>query len=111
MTEERSRYLANISKEERLIRNRIDYHKSSLKMKKWLTKGNKDEDDVSLLKSEIAEIKVIIKFLKKQLPAPAKTEDASYDGIKITLKLCPICGKLISYFGTNYCFRCGKKLR
>lgn len=106
MTPERSKYLGDISYEERVIRNQIDYHRSSLKLRKWLINGNRDEDDISLYKSEIAGEKIVIRTLKRQLPAPVQCMSNKF----IVKTFCVVCkGKICD--DENYCPRCGRKLR
>lgn len=108
MTPERSKYLSDIGYEERVIRNQIDYHRSSLKLRKWLVSGKRaeDEDDISLYKSEIAGEKIVIKTLKRQLPAPVQCMSNKF----IVKTFCVACkGKICD--DENYCPKCGRKLR
>ena len=108
MTEERRKYLASISKEERTIRELIENCKRTIKHYKILM--NEDKEDTEYIndvgKPQIAIRKFLIKALKKQLPAP-----------RIPLELnevvfpcaCSVCKYPFAEY--SYCPTCGQKLR
>ena len=100
MTEERKKYLASISEEERTIRNALKYNKGCLKECKRICSLN---SNYYRWKEPITVTKSIIKSLKKQLPAPFWVS-------KSNTYYCPICGNMANN-GREYCSWCGQKLR
>lgn len=104
MTPERARYFASISTEERIIRARIRFLKDDISDDKHAL------NTVSLIrkfrKSCIKENKILIKNLKKQLPAPKKMIWSCFEEC-----VCPICEEGVQQEYTNYCPHCGQKLR
>lgn len=107
MTEQRKKYLNNISKEERAIRGQINISKHRIKLlKKFIVEDNQDCMFTLEEKQTIATEKHIIKALKKQLPAPRKAYQNEY----LDYCLCPICRWYANHH-TNYCSKCGQKLR
>ena len=109
MTPERQQYLASISKEERAIRELIENRKRTIKHYKILM--NEDKEDTEYIndigKPQIAETKILIKALKKQLPAPKKEIDI---GLYWAIFNCPICRTTIPIH-SGYCLCCGNKMR
>ena len=108
MTEERKKYLASISREEKVIRFKIIEQKARIKSEKfWLNHVECNKEQIQQTCWRIYCIKTIIKNLKKQLPAPiveAKHEHLySYQ--------CPICKAGIVLYNFCYCSDCGQKLR
>lgn len=113
MTEERKKYLASISVEERAIRNVIGYQKIRIYNNKFflsshiLCKAVKGMNlSFNFAKREIREAKFIIKALKKQLPAPVKfVRDGKWAYVS-----CSVCkGAIIE--DELYCHNCGQKLK
>lgn len=113
MTEERKQYLTSISIEERAIRDVIGYQKMRIYNNKFFlssrtlcktVKGMKFSFDFA--KREIREAKVVIKALKKQLPAPVKVLGYVTDFSVI----CSACGKETAG-RYKYCNNCGQKLK
>lgn len=109
MTDERKQYLASISKEEREIRFAIATEKSVIKLCKDGLDICNSSISLNADKNIIAKEKIILKALKKQLPAPAEMEyDQEY--------ICPICNTITqapykSMREMFYCPYCGQKLR
>lgn len=110
MTDERKRYIAGISKEERTIRELIKNSKRTIKHYKILM--NEDKEDTEYIndvgKPQIAIRKFLIKALKKQLPARVKKTKGFYDFYSYD---CSVCGTPIETFNDKYCGNCGQKLR
>ena len=107
MTPERKKFLANISKEERVIRENLDKAKLSLRIAKknaFRYGGRKPPEELA---GGIKYRKIIIKALKKQLPAPMK-EEIFYN---VKVFSCPVCDAPLDVCVEDYCFKCGQKLR
>lgn len=108
MTEERKKFLANISKEERLLRNSLEIEHYELKANKELANAYKNSKEYcKQYKEGIAMAKTTIKALKKQLPAP-RVICEDYFGCSVLLEC--VCGKGV-YPKQKYCENCGRKLR
>lgn len=110
MTDERKKYLASISKEEQIIRKTIHYYHKCLVGNKRCLKQYRKNGLPCLLKEtreQIRETKVLVKALKKQLPAPRHEQ---YDYISDSSWLDCGCGKGV-YPTQPYCMWCGHKLR
>jgi len=106
MTEERKKYLASISKEERAIRSELYSEEIRLSDLKWNVKFSPYKDVRTTSLELIKETKIIIKALKKQLPAPMaylRDEYATYIG-------CSVCKYHTQPYFTH-CYKCGQKLR
>lgn len=103
MTDERKKYLASISKKERIIRERLLWLRYEIKDCKCAISHNPNKFN----KEELYFFQTIVKALKKQLPAPIKETNLSYE----KLNRCPICGIFIRFCDINYCCNCGQKLR
>ena len=100
MTPKRKKYLAGISKEERVIRCSLYMAKNSLRICKkhaFRYGGRKPPEEFA---PTIKHLKTVIKNLKKQLPAPRK---GSFT--------CLACGWDGLESAMNFCFRCGQRLR
>lgn len=106
MTEERKQYLKSISKEEREIRFAIATEKSFIKLCKDGLDICNSSISLNADKNIIATEKIILKALKKQLPAPRKEYQNEY----LDYCLCPICCWCVNH-ERDYCPRCGQKLR
>lgn len=107
MTEERKKYLASISKEERAIRASLEIEHYELKANKELVNAYKDSKEYyKQYKEGIARAKTTIKALKKQLPAPKKMIWSCFEEC-----VCPICEEGVQQEYDNYCPNCGQKLR
>lgn len=107
MTPERKKYLDGISYEERVIRQHIVGLKSTITILKTLCKEDRFACVLQKDKQEISKFKILIKALKKQLPALKKhytDEVCDYIG-------CPICHFEIDKDYPCYCNECGQKLR
>ena len=101
MTEERKKYLAGISREERVIRSDIEYQKYKIADEKSaLNYQVCDDVQRKYVLKLIRARKIIIKTLKKQLHASRK--------VSFT---CPVCGGDGLESAMSYCFRCGQRLR
>lgn len=110
MTPERKKYLASISKEERIIRNAIGLYRTNIFFRKRYLNSGRDKDKPVRLSQEkrgIGETKTIIKNLKKRLPAPKKEVDI---GLYWAILNCPIC-RTTTPIHAGYCLCCGQKLR
>lgn len=108
MTEERKKYLASISKEEWIIRLNIIGLKARIRDEKfWLNHVTGDtEEQIKQTLWRINSIKIIIKSLKKQLPAPL---EQCFDG-RIHYIGCSVCKfQAEPYYA--HCPCCGQKLR
>lgn len=105
MTDERKKYLASISKEERAIRQALAEEKGLISLcKNELNRicFSKRNATYKMLNTS----KTRIKALKKQLPAPIDTHDW---GVRL-VNHCGVCGvSCITWH--KYCPRCGQKLR
>lgn len=107
MTPERKKYLASISKEERIVRRVIDEQKSILRTcKEELNENCLTFSDLDYLYPMINSYKESIKVLKKELPAPKEKIDLVRN--RYHMFLCPVCGASVDGV---YCFNCGQKLR
>lgn len=104
MTPERKKYLAGISKEEIYIRRRIRQLKDAISDDKYAL--NNGTCMKWLRKICIRENKILIKALKKQLPAPKVVCETKY----MVMISCPRCRIGDMLFG-DYCPYCGQKLR
>lgn len=103
LTNERRKFLASISEEERIIRKQIrDYKYAICNCKDELSERPKS----IWLRVELREYKVVLKNLKKQLPAPRKEYQNEY----LDYCLCPIC-RWYANHERGYCPKCGQKLR
>lgn len=104
MTEERKKYFASISKEERVIRDTITALECGISIDKQSMTFN-----INKLghKKSIEKLKIIIKSLKKQLPAPKEKIELIRG--RYYMFVCSVCGAS-SVEGT-YCPYCGQKLR
>lgn len=107
MTEERKKYLANISKEERVSRVELSIQKNRLRYLKELIKYSINTNDKRTMLRLMQDTRFIIKYLKKQLPAPRKEIDI---GLYWSIFNCPICRTTIPIHA-SYCLCCGQKLR
>lgn len=105
MTPERREYLEGISKEERAIRENLDKAKLSLRIAKknaFRYGGRKPPEELA---GGIKYRKIIIKTLKKELPAPVQCMSNKF----IVKTFCVVCkGKICD--DENYCPNCGQKL-
>lgn len=105
MTEERKRYLASISKEEKVIREALAEERQFVKYCKekldYFGGSEKTYKMITTAKSKI-------KTLKKQLPAPRKEINI---GRYLTFFNCPICRTKITPVHAGYCLCCGQKFR
>lgn len=103
MTEERKEYMTSISKEELAIRLKIVISKSRIKLlKQFMVVDKYDDELIREEKQTIAQEKIFIKNLKKQLPAPRG------------YARCKVCGAVLIHWDgdkSNYCTQCGQKLR
>lgn len=111
MTEERKKYLASISVEERAVRLAIKEYQSKIKnLKLNLTEWGDTfrEDFVLLHRNHIALYKKTVKALKKQLPAPLILKRNSW--LHQEWFECPACHNVIN-FESKYCDDCGQKLK
>lgn len=111
MTEEREKYFANISNEERVIRRIIgEYKIRRCNSKEYITnlKNQPKTLGVTLVyeeaKKDVRFYNSAIKSLKKLLPAPTRFGS------------CVICGCKqpkghIRFYSYSYCAECGQKLR
>lgn len=109
MTEQRKKYLDNISKEEQAIRKQLRYYHREIVGSKWNLKYYKNKDVpwvINEVQENIRNYKTIIKALKKQLSAPRKAYQNEY----LDYCLCPICRWYANHH-TSYCSKCGQKLR
>lgn len=109
MTDERKKYLASISKEERIIRLELSIQKNRLRYLKELIKYPINTNDKRTMLRLMQDTRFIIKALKKQLPAPAEMEYGQE-------YICPICNTITqapykSLHEMFYCPYCGQKLR
>lgn len=107
MTPERKKYLANISKEERVIRDEVKFKKRIVSIRKLCVKLSENNNERSSHKQRISDLKTVIKALKKQLPAPRKEISI---GQYWAIFNCPICRTTIPIH-SGYCLCCGQKLR
>ena len=105
MTEERKQYLASISKEERAIRDMLLILKSEIKTTKVYLSH---EPNNKIKKDDLYFFNIIIKALKKRLPARVKKTKDFYDFYSYD---CSVCGTPIETFNDKYCGNCGQKLR
>lgn len=103
MTEERKRYLASISREERAIREHLYLLKCNITWyKRFLCVDKLDK----CAKEDIRFTKILIKALRKQLPVPVQCMSNKF----IVKTFCAVCkGKICDE--ENYCPTCGQKLR
>lgn len=106
MTPEREQYLTGISKIERATRDAIFNFKLDLSgVKRTLkSKEYKAEWQIEEAKKRIKNLKILLKLLKKQLPAPLKHE--------LDDCICR-CGVHYSRLDTSmmyYCGRCGQAI-
>lgn len=107
MTEERKKYLANISKEERIIRDQIKEYRLQISNSKFeLALNSPIGLPPKFFKQIIRCNKTLIKALKKQLPAPKVVCETKY----MVMISCPRCRIGDMLFG-DYCPYCGQKLR
>lgn len=108
MTNEREKFLASISKEERVIRQYILAYEKKIKIfKHYMNDDEEDTDYIRDARCEIAKRKIIIKSLKKQLPAPRIKLELT-NGV-VFPSTCSICK--YPFTEANYCAVCGRKLR
>lgn len=111
MTEERERYIAGISKEERKIRFAIATEKSVMKLCKDSLATCNSSITLNANKKLIAKEKIIVKTLKKRLPAPRTIKTILVGRKTVQMMTCPNCGNYVRIFSDNYCATCGQKLR
>lgn len=108
MTPERKKYLDGISVEERVIRDALRGMKREIRWAKTKIKyANQKSWHEFWHVYYIARQKVLIKALKKQLPAPMK-EEIFYN---VKVFSCPVCDSPLDVCVENYCFKCGQKLK
>ena len=112
MTEERRKYMHSISKEEWFIRDKIDELKHEIRVNKsLLSRRSKELTGRTMCHFGVAENKVVIKLLKKQLPAPRTIKTILVGRETVQMMTCPNCGNYVRIFSDNYCPTCGQKLR
>ena len=99
MTEHRVKYIESIPVEEKYIRLELLRQRRMLKLNKERLSNERLEDMIIVYQICIAQIKAVIKALKKQLPV-----------LNSSIWYCDACGNDIDIFG-NYCYHCGQKIR
>lgn len=109
MTPERRKYIASISNEERAIRSELYSKKIRLSDLKWNVKFSTYKDVRTTSLELIKETKIIIRALKKQLPAPLLERPICLGSEMYYF--CSACGIVLISDTDNYCFKCGQKLR
>lgn len=109
MTPKRKKYLASISKEEQLVRKQLRYYHREIVGSKWDMKFYKSKGVSCFLngiRENIRNYKVIVKLLKKQLPAPRTPLELNEVVFPCTCSVCKY-----PFTEDNYCPCCGQKLR
>lgn len=105
MTEHRVMYITSIPVEEKCIRLELARQRHLLKLNKERLSNERFEDMIIIYKICIAQIKAVIKALKKQLPVRGKLYETKY----LTFCSCPICN-WNNNSNQNYCGHCGQRL-
>lgn len=104
MTERRVKYIESIPVEEKYIRLELLRQRRMLKLNKERLSNERLEDMIIVYQICIAQIKAVIKALKKQLPVPVLSGfvcSACDMELETYEKYCPACGQLLRC-GTLY---------